>query len=193
VNERLSRGKRHAGPNRPLFLLTQRLRDEIWQNGERAPAFVDEWARSAPELFTEKVDQGYRLRGFGRQPRRLSGRKPRRIVLADGTSRSPRSVRGRIAERRPEYAPKKVNADGWAATWNGFQTLFPQITMVLCFLHRFLKIRDRCRIAHGLHRRVWDVYRAATAEEFQRLMNESQRWCATQTWTASEREMLKKL
>ena len=65
--------------------------------------------------------------------------------------------------------------------------------MVLCILHGFLKIRDRCRKARELHRRVWDVYRAATAEEFRRLMNEFQQWCATQTWTASVREMLTKL
>ena len=32
--------------------------------------------------------------------------------------------------------------------------------MVLCFLHGFLKVRDRCRKASDLHRRVWDVYRA---------------------------------
>ena len=61
--------------------------------------------------------------------------------------------------------------------------------MVLCFLHGFLKIRDRCRKAHDLHRRVWDVYRAATAEEFRRLMDEFQQWCGTQTWTAPVREI----
>ena len=72
----------------------------------------------------------------------------------------------------PEYAPETVSTDGWAATRNAFQALFPLITVVLCFLHGFLKIRDRCRKAHELHRRVWDVYRAATAEEFRRLMNE---------------------
>ena len=65
--------------------------------------------------------------------------------------------------------------------------------MVLCFLHGFLKIRDRCRKARELHRRVWDVYRAATAEEFRRLMNELQQWCGARTWTASVREMLTKL
>ena len=40
---------------------------------------------------------------------------------------------------------------------------------------------------------MWDVYRAATAEEFRRLMGELQRWCATRTWTAPVREMLEKL
>ncbi len=75
----------------------------------------------------------------------------------------------------PEYAPETVNTDGWASTRNAFQTLFPRITVVLCFLHGFLKIRDRCRKACELHRRVWDVYRAATAEEFRRLMNSNSR------------------
>ena len=72
----------------------------------------------------------------------------------------------------PEVRPPDSNTDGWASTRNAFQTLFPLITVVLCFLHGFLKIRDRCRKARELHRRVWDVYRAATAEEFRRLMNE---------------------
>jgi hypothetical protein len=93
----------------------------------------------------------------------------------------------------PDYAPKTVNTDGWAATQNAFQALFSTIVVVLCFLHGFLKIRDRCRKHHDLHRRVWDVYRAATAEEFRRLMAEFQTWWQTQTWTASVREMLNKL
>jgi hypothetical protein len=94
---------------------------------------------------------------------------------------------------KPEYAPETVNTDGWAATRNAFQALFPRIAVVLCFLHGFLKIRDRCRKAHDLHRRVWEVYRAATAGEFRRRMGELQRWCGTRTWTASVGEMLEKL
>ena len=93
----------------------------------------------------------------------------------------------------PEYAPETVNLDGWAATRNAFASLFSAITVVLCFLHGFLKIRDRCRKARDLHRRVWDVYRAATAEEFRRRMGELQQWCATQTWPVAVREMLEKL
>ena len=65
----------------------------------------------------------------------------------------------------PGYAPETVNTDGWAATRNAFRALFPSIAVVLCFLHGFLKVRDRCRKARDLHGRVWDVYRAATAEE----------------------------
>ena len=93
----------------------------------------------------------------------------------------------------PEYVPETVNTDGWAATRNAFQALFPTIAVILCFLHGFLKIRDRCRKAHDLHRRVWEVYRATTAEEFRRRMEEFRSWCAPQTWTASVGEMLEKL
>ena len=93
----------------------------------------------------------------------------------------------------PGYTPETVNNDGWAATRNAFGALFPSIAVVLCFLHGFLKIRDRCRKARELHRRVWDVYRAATAEEFRRLMDEFRRWCGAQALTVPVREMLEKL
>lgn len=93
----------------------------------------------------------------------------------------------------PEYAPETVNTDGWAATRNAFVSLFPAIAVILCFLHGFLKVRDRGRKARDLHRRVWEVYRAATAEEFRRLMGELQRWCITRTCTAPMLAMLEKL
>ena len=80
-----------------------------------------------------------------------------------------------------DYAPKTVNTDGWSATQNAFRALFEGIAVILCFLHGFLKIRDRCRKNFERHRRVWDVYRAATAEEFQRLMSELKTWCSSQT------------
>ena len=48
----------------------------------------------------------------------------------------------------PHYAPKTVNTDGWAATRNAFKSLFPGIAVILCFLHGFLKIRDRSRQDH---------------------------------------------
>jgi hypothetical protein len=96
-------------------------------------------------------------------------------------------------QMNPDYAPKTVNTDGWAATQNAFRSLFSTVVIVLCFLHGFLKIRDRCRKNHDLHRRVWDVFRATTAKEFRNRMNEFQQWFQSQTWTASVREMVTKL
>lgn len=93
----------------------------------------------------------------------------------------------------PDYAPQTVNTDGWWATRNAFRVLFPTIVTILCFLHGFLKIRDRCRKARELHERVWDVYRAATAVEFRERMTAFHAWCEQGTWPKAVREMVAKL
>ena len=93
----------------------------------------------------------------------------------------------------PAYAPKTVNTDGWAATQNAFQACFAGIVVILCFLHGFLKIRDRCRKNHDLHRQVWEVYWAKTAEEFRSRMAAFRVWFAAQTWPSAVSEMVAKL
>ncbi len=104
---------------------------------------------------------------------------------------------GRFAEEardvRPEYAPKTVNTDGWCPTRNAFQTLFATIATILCFLHGFLKIRERGRKAYDLHERIWDVYRAATADEFRTRLTAFQKWFNTGTWPTTVRAMVEKL
>ena len=48
-----------------------------------------------------------------------------------------------------DYAPDTVNTDGWPATQNAWHALFKQITVILCFLHAVIKIRDRAKKAFG--------------------------------------------
>jgi hypothetical protein len=93
----------------------------------------------------------------------------------------------------PQYAPKTVNTDGWVATRNAFRALFSTIVPVLCFLHGFLKIRDRCRKARELHDRVWDVYRATTASDFRQRMARFRAWCQQGNWPKAVLEMVAKL
>ena len=38
----------------------------------------------------------------------------------------------------PAYAPQTVNTDGWQPTQAAWKTLFPSITLVLCFFHAVL-------------------------------------------------------
>ena len=92
-----------------------------------------------------------------------------------------------------DYAPETVNTDGWTATQNAWKTWFPGVAVILCFLHGFLKIRDRCRKNRDLHQRVWEVYWAKTATEFRALMVAFRAWFESQTWTPSVREMVEKL
>jgi hypothetical protein len=93
----------------------------------------------------------------------------------------------------PAYAPQTVNTDGWKATHNAWRTLFAGVAVVLCFLHGFLKIRDRGRKLHELHRRVWEVFRAATAADFRERMAAFGAWWQPQSWAAPVREGLTKL
>lgn len=76
----------------------------------------------------------------------------------------------------PNYSPETVNTDGWQSTQNAWQVLFPVVTLIRCILHGFLRIRDRCNKAFEHHQRVWDVYRAKTAEEFRLRMEIFRQW-----------------
>ena len=48
-----------------------------------------------------------------------------------------------VTQIEPTYAPATVNTDGWAATKRAWKNLFPTVLIIECFLHAWLKIRDR--------------------------------------------------
>ena len=56
-----------------------------------------------------------------------------------------------------EYTPQTVNTDGRKATQAAWRTLFPKMVLILCFLHGFVKFRERCRKAFELQGKVWEV------------------------------------
>jgi hypothetical protein len=92
-----------------------------------------------------------------------------------------------------EYAPETVNTDGWKATQAAWRTLFPKVIMILCYLHGFLKIRDRCRKAFELHHKVWEVYQATSAQAFREAMESFRQWCAARVWSGPIQEALETL
>ena len=82
---------------------------------------------------------------------------------------------------QPDYSPQSVNTDGWSATRNAWRCLFASVTLILCYLHGFLKVFDRCRRqCQELKNRIWEVYRADTAAEFRKRMTDLETWCETQ-------------
>jgi len=93
----------------------------------------------------------------------------------------------------PDYQPKTVNTDGWFATQNAFKALFTGIVPILCFLHGFLKVRDRCYKDHDLHERIWNIYRSEHIRMFDRRMKAFRVWFEKRTWSASVSEMTAKL
>jgi len=64
----------------------------------------------------------------------------------------------------PDYTPQTVNTDGWKSTQAAWLGLFPLVVVVRCFLHAWLKIRDRAKHLGEtyveLSRRVWQAYHA---------------------------------
>ena len=59
----------------------------------------------------------------------------------------------------PTSAPKTVSTDGWQGTQAAWKALFPTVVILLCFLHSWLKIRDRAKhlkeVFAEVSRRVW--------------------------------------
>ena len=85
----------------------------------------------------------------------------------------------------PDYAPATVNTDGWPATQAAWKSLFAGITIILCFLHAFLKIRDRATKAwterfEPVRQKVGRAYRAPTKAAFAQRLRRWREW-ATRT------------
>jgi hypothetical protein len=96
-----------------------------------------------------------------------------------------------------DYAPQTVNTDGWTATQKAWQTLFVTITIIECFLHAFLKIRDRCKkrwqtVWPQIQQQVWDIYQAADPQEFRQQTTAFLTW-ARQTVSGPALQAIEKL
>ena len=95
-----------------------------------------------------------------------------------------------------DYAPTTVNTDGWTATQLAWQAVFPLVTLILCFLHSFIKIRNRCkRMADyaEIKRRVWEAYHAADADAFEQKIAELKAWALQHLPDGTGRESILKL
>jgi hypothetical protein len=69
-------------------------------------------------------------------------------------------------EINPKYAPRTVNTDGWSGTIGAWMALFVGVTLIRCFLHAWLRIRERSKNLKEkffeIGERVWAVYDSAT-------------------------------
>jgi hypothetical protein len=88
----------------------------------------------------------------------------------------------RVEARRldPDYRPETVNTDGWPATQAAWRVLFKGVTLILCFLHAFLKIQERAvHLKEGfdiLRERVWAAYHAPDARSFSQRLRRLREW-----------------
>ena len=83
---------------------------------------------------------------------------------------------------KPTYQPETVNTDGWKATRNAWSSLFCSAVILCCFLHVFIKIRDRARKKYKdiflcVASKLWDCYRAEKKSEFSQRIRRLVQWC----------------
>jgi hypothetical protein len=83
---------------------------------------------------------------------------------------------------KPEYSPDTVNMDGWKATRKAWKSLFPLVVIICCFLHVFIKIRDRAKkkyrnIFDDAVSKLWDCYRAESKTSFSQRIRRLVEWC----------------
>jgi hypothetical protein len=80
----------------------------------------------------------------------------------------------------PKYTPKTVNTDGWKGTKAAWKALFTRVVILQCFLHAWLKIRDRGKHLKEqfaeVSRRVWEAYHAPDRRCFGQRLRSLRRW-----------------
>lgn len=82
---------------------------------------------------------------------------------------------------KPTYSPKTVNIDGWRSTHNAWLNLFTSISVIYCFLHIFIKIRDRGKkkyrdIFLQVSSRLWACYRSSNKRSFSQRIRRLYEW-----------------
>lgn len=77
------------------------------------------------------------------------------------------------------YEPESINTDGWKGTIAAWQHLFRNAALLRCFLHGWLKIRDRGKHLSEFREigdQVWNAYEATTVSTFRRRLHKLKRW-----------------
>jgi len=82
---------------------------------------------------------------------------------------------------KQDYSPETVNTDGWSATKNAMKYLYPTIVIIQCFLHAYIKIRDRALkkmqdIFKEIGEKVWDCYKATNKRSFSQRIRRVKQW-----------------
>ena len=98
----------------------------------------------------------------------------------------------------PNYTPESMNTDGWFPTQSALKRLFPTTCIIVCFLHAFIKIRNRAtkilRESFILaSEKVWNAYRAGNKASFAQRLRRLKEWAAEQVPDSPMKEHIMEL
>ena len=79
------------------------------------------------------------------------------------------------------YCPQTVNTDGFGSTVKSATAVYPQATIIRCFLHGFLKIKTQATKKYldyfeVISAKVWGCYDAKTAQGFAQRIRRLEEW-----------------
>ena len=105
--------------------------------------------------------------------------------------------RDEACQLQSDYTPDTANTDGWDATQNVWNALFPLITILLCFLHFVLKIKPRCRsdkdLLNALQEKLWSVYHAESRASLAQRLRRLREWVAPREMATTVKEKVLEL
>ena len=83
---------------------------------------------------------------------------------------------------KPAYSPTTVNIDGWKATRKAWSFLFTSVVIICCFLHVYIKMRDRGKKKYKdlflqVSSKLWDCYYAENKASFSQRIRRLLEWC----------------
>jgi hypothetical protein len=112
----------------------------------------------------------------------LLGAEPAEAAGADDLGTAYGVFKDEARDITPLYAPQTVSTDGWKGTQAAWKRLFPTVVILLCFLHAWLKIRDRAKHLKGVFaevsRRVWEAYHAPDRRSFGQRLRRLRQWAS---------------
>jgi hypothetical protein len=112
------------------------------------------------------------------------GAEPAAAAGADQLEAAYGVFKAEARDVEPHYAPRTVCLDGWKGTRPAWERLFPTVAVLLCFLHGWLKVRDRAKHLEGtfaeVSRRVWDAYGAPGRRHFAQRLRRLREWAGEQ-------------
>jgi hypothetical protein len=110
----------------------------------------------------------------------LLGAEPAGAAGADDLEAAYGVFKAEARDVEPRYAPQTVSTDGWKGTQPAWKRLFPTVAVLLCFLHSWLKIRDRAKhlkdVFPEISRRVWGAYHAPDRRHFGQRLRRLRQW-----------------
>ncbi len=89
-----------------------------------------------------------------------------------------------------------VNTDGWESTQNAWKKLFPNISLILCFLHLIIGIKDHIRrdkvLLKSLSDKLWNIYKGSNKRQFSQRLRRFWEWSMKEILPSKVRSKIEK-